>query len=199
MALRFLRSLNSMFVYLPCAHLHAGRSNRRMPSIGFHNRPLKCPPYHENFQPSEDRELHNLLIMWDFSISLWPRRVAALTIPMSGQKDLQSESIVYESPTTSSRTLDDYASTKPSPQDTIRLLTKPWPSRPQVLQKGMGGWRWWDSTVDFVMLLVPLPFFILAASVFAVNGNEVDDYELSVLEQAIKGVRLPSPIYNCLC
>jgi hypothetical protein len=46
------------------------------------------------------------------------------------------------------------------------------------------------------MLLVPVPFFILAAAVFAVNGNEVDDYELSVLDQAIKGVRFPSPIYS---
>jgi hypothetical protein len=72
-----------------------------------------------------------------------------------------------------------------SPQS---LHAKPWPARPQRLYKGVSGWRWWDSAVDLVMIMIPIPFFILAAAVVAVNGKVVDERELNVLDQSIKGV-----------
>jgi len=78
-----------------------------------------------------------------------------------------------------------------SPQQSISpqsLHTKPWPARPQTLHKGLDGWRWWDSTVDFVMVMLPVPFVILIVAVLVVNGREVDEYELGILEHAIKGV-----------
>ena len=90
---------------------------------------------------------------------------------------------------------DKSASDKSSPQSTISpqsLHTKPWPARPQALHKGLEGWRWWDTTVDFVMVILPVPFIILIVAVIFVNGKEVDDSELNILDHAIKGVSLPS-------
>ncbi|KAE8451020.1 hypothetical protein EG329_004692 [Mollisiaceae sp. DMI_Dod_QoI] len=80
---------------------------------------------------------------------------------------------------------------KGSPQS---IRAKPWPVRPQVLHKGISGQRWWDTTVDFVTVLIPLPFFMLAAAVVAVNGKEVNDRELDILQQAIKGATTLFPI-----
>lgn len=74
-----------------------------------------------------------------------------------------------------------------SPQS---LLTKPWPARPQKLHKGLEGWRWWDCTVDLVMIILPIPFIILIAAIIAVNGRKVNDYQLSILDHSIKGVSL---------
>ncbi|KAL2063472.1 hypothetical protein VTL71DRAFT_5277 [Oculimacula yallundae] len=74
------------------------------------------------------------------------------------------------------------------------LEAKPWPSRPQKLYKGMGGYRWWESTVDVIMILIPLPFFILGAAVIAVNGKVVDGRELDILQQSIKGATTLFPI-----
>jgi hypothetical protein len=97
---------------------------------------------------------------------------------------------------------DKNASEKSSPQQSISpqsLHTKPWPARPQTLHKGLEGWRWWDSTVDFVMVMLPVPFIILIVAVIVVNGREVDDYELNILDHAIKGVSLPfPPLESCL-
>jgi len=89
---------------------------------------------------------------------------------------------------------DKNTSEKSSPQQSISpqsLHTKPWPARPQTLHKGLKGWRWWDSTVDFVMVMLPLPFIILIIAVIVVNGREVDDYELNILDHTIKGVGFP--------
>lgn len=77
------------------------------------------------------------------------------------------------------------------------LNAKPWPARPQRLYKGIGGWRWWDSAVDLVMIMIPIPFFILAAAVVAVNGKVVDERELSILDQSIKGVTKLCISFNC--
>jgi hypothetical protein len=77
------------------------------------------------------------------------------------------------------------ASTKTSPES---LHAKPWPSRPQMLYKGLGGARLWDSSLDIIMLLVPIPFFILAIAVMAVNGKPVHDRDLEILQESIKGV-----------
>lgn len=74
---------------------------------------------------------------------------------------------------------------KGSPQS---LHAKPWPVRPQPLHKDISGQRWWDTTVDFVTVLMPFPFIMLAAAVVAVNGKVVDDRELDILQEAIKGV-----------
>lgn len=75
-----------------------------------------------------------------------------------------------------------------SPQS---LHAKPWPVRPQLLHKDISGHRWWDTTVDFLTILIPLPFFMLAAAVIAVNGKKVDARDLDFLQQSIKGVCMP--------
>lgn len=77
------------------------------------------------------------------------------------------------------------SSSKPSPES---LHAKPWPSRPQMLYKGLGGARLWDSSLDIIMLLVPIPFFILAVAIMAVNGKPVHDRDLRILQESIKGV-----------
>jgi hypothetical protein len=38
------------------------------------------------------------------------------------------------------------------------------------------------------MILIPFPFFALAAAVIFVDGKIVDDHQLDLLEQSIKGV-----------
>lgn len=81
-----------------------------------------------------------------------------------------------------------------SPQS---LHAKPWPARPQRLYKGIGGWRWWDSAVDLIMVMIPIPFFILAAAVVAVNGKVVDERELNILDQSIKGVTTRRILFHC--
>ncbi|KUJ24376.1 uncharacterized protein LY89DRAFT_727406 [Mollisia scopiformis] len=80
---------------------------------------------------------------------------------------------------------------KGSPQS---IHSKPWPVRPQPLSKDITGQRWWDTTVDFVTCLIPLPFFMLAAAVVAVNGKEVNNRDLDFLQQAIKGATTLFPI-----
>jgi hypothetical protein len=72
-----------------------------------------------------------------------------------------------------------------SPQS---LHNKPWPARPQRLYKGLSGWRWWDSTCDFVMVLIPVPFYLPAIAVGTLNGREIDEHQFEILEQSIKGV-----------
>jgi hypothetical protein len=68
------------------------------------------------------------------------------------------------------------------------LHAKPWPSRPQVLKKGDHSHGWWDSIVDAAMILVPVPFFLLAVAVIVVDGKEVDISQLENLDRSIKGV-----------
>lgn len=82
---------------------------------------------------------------------------------------------------------------KGSPQS---IQAKPWPVRPQLLHKDISSQRWWDTTVDFVTILIPLPFFMLAAAVIAVNGKEVNDGDLNLLQQAIKGVSIRPDILH---
>jgi len=77
------------------------------------------------------------------------------------------------------------------------LHAKPWPVRPQKIHKGIEGWRWWDAAVDLIMVMIPIPFFILAAAVVAVNGKVVDERELSILDQSIKGVAIRRTLFNC--
>ncbi|KAF8865288.1 hypothetical protein BDZ45DRAFT_736399 [Acephala macrosclerotiorum] len=78
-----------------------------------------------------------------------------------------------------------------SPQS---LHAKPWPVRPQLLHKGISGHRWWDTTVDFLTILIPFPFFMLAAAVIAVNGKSVNSRDLDFLQQSIKGATTLFPI-----
>ncbi|KAH9220610.1 hypothetical protein DL95DRAFT_519913 [Leptodontidium sp. 2 PMI_412] len=127
---------------------------------------------------------------------------------MAAQRKLETEFSVHDvvSPISplSSRTIsmfgDHYAasekyspySDKVSPQSLLQA--KPWPSRPQKLYKGLGGYRWWESTVDVIMILIPLPFFILGAAVIAVNGKVVEGRELAILQQSIKGATTLFPI-----
>jgi hypothetical protein len=119
---------------------------------------------------------------------------------MSDQKRPYPELVSIESVSPSSDSiLDDKDAEKSSPQSSISpqsLHTKPWPARPQTLHKGLDGWRWWDSTVDSIMVMLPVPFIILIVAVLVVNGKKVDDYELSILNHAIKGVSLFLPPYE---
>ncbi|KAH8679752.1 hypothetical protein BGZ60DRAFT_428059 [Tricladium varicosporioides] len=82
-----------------------------------------------------------------------------------------------------------------SSTSTQNLLTKPWPSRPQALDKGLTGWRWWDSTVDMIMLMLPLPFIILVIAAIIVDGRPVDGDQTTLLDQAIKGATTVFPIF----
>lgn len=104
---------------------------------------------------------------------------------MSGQRRIQAD---FSSPG-SSKSLLSFASPTPeklSPNQS--LYAKPWPSRPQPLQKRVRGWTWWETIVDFVTVLIPFPFFMLAATVIAVSGKPVEDHDLKILERSIKGV-----------
>lgn len=102
-------------------------------------------------------------------------------LPSVSSEPLHSRS---DTPTLS----DKYSPTeKGSPQS---LQTKPWPVRPQLLQKNMSSQRWWETTLDFITILIPLPFFMLAVAVIAVNGKEVNDQDLNFLQQAIKAVSI---------
>jgi hypothetical protein len=49
--------------------------------------------------------------------------------------------------------------------------------------------------VDFAMILIPLPFFFLSATVIGLNGRVVDDQYLSTLEQSIRSVSVRSCEY----
>jgi hypothetical protein len=74
-----------------------------------------------------------------------------------------------------------------SPHTPSSLHAKPWPARPQRLYKGIRGWRWWDSALDGVLVMLPIPFFVLAAAVVAVNGRVVEQGQFSILDHSIKG------------
>jgi hypothetical protein len=81
-----------------------------------------------------------------------------------------------------------------SPHSVQSLRAKPWPARPQHLHKSIRGWRWWDSAHDAVAIMLPAPFFALAAVVAAVNGKVFDEQEFVILDRCIKGVRDPTTI-----
>lgn len=70
-----------------------------------------------------------------------------------------------------------------------RPTSTPWTSRPQPLRHHSAypvQW-WWDFAVDFVMLLVTVPFFALLGTVLYVNGRAVDSHsDLQKLEQGVK-------------
>lgn len=99
--------------------------------------------------------------------------VAELASPMSSS-DLHFKYSDAESP-----------SEKSSPQS---LYAKPWPSRPQLLAKASGTYKWWHSAVDVAMVLIPVPFFLLGIAVVAVSGREVNNQQLTMLDRSIKGV-----------
>ncbi len=60
---------------------------------------------------------------------------------------------------------------------------------PQPLRHRFPVQWWWDFTVDFIMVLLTMPFFILLATVLYVNGKPVgEEQHLGTIEQAVKGV-----------
>jgi hypothetical protein len=70
-----------------------------------------------------------------------------------------------------------------------RPTSTPWPSVPQPLRHRFPVQWWWDFTVDFIMVLLSMPFFILLATVLYVNGRAVGEMQhLGTIEQAVKGV-----------
>jgi hypothetical protein len=72
-----------------------------------------------------------------------------------------------------------------------RPTSTPWTSRPQPLRHRFPVQWWWDFTVDFIMVLLAMPFFILLATVWYVNGRAVDSLaHLGTIEQAVKGVSI---------
>ena len=71
---------------------------------------------------------------------------------------------------------------------TQRPKSTPWTSRPQALRERLK-LRWWrDVMIDTFSILMPLPFFFLAATLIFVNGREVHDSSFWVIDQAIKFV-----------
>jgi hypothetical protein len=70
-----------------------------------------------------------------------------------------------------------------------RPTSTPWTSMPQPLRHRFPVQWWWDFTVDFIMVLLTMPFFILLATVLYVNGKPVgEEQHLGTIEQAVKGV-----------
>jgi hypothetical protein len=71
-----------------------------------------------------------------------------------------------------------------------RLLppSTPWTSQPQSLSHRIPTQWWWETTVDIIMVLLPMPFYILLITVISVNGRGTEDHDLAKIEQAVKGV-----------
>ena len=78
-----------------------------------------------------------------------------------------------------------------SPQSARSLHTKPWPTRPQRFNKGIRHSKWFESMHDTIAILTPLPFFVLAATVAAMNGKLFDQHEFVILDNCIKAVNKP--------
>jgi len=60
-----------------------------------------------------------------------------------------------------------------------------------ITKKGHDSHGWWNSVVDAAMILIPVPFFLLAAAVIVVDGKEVGISRLETLDRSIKGVTFP--------
>jgi len=74
---------------------------------------------------------------------------------------------------------------------TNRPKSTPWTSRPQALKEKLK-LRWWrDVATDTFSILMPLPFLLLAALLFFVNGRKVGDVSFTILDEAIKAVCFP--------
>jgi hypothetical protein len=122
---------------------------------------------------------------------------------MSSHQDLKTGPVVYTTSTASpTSSLPDFdfekryeVSEKLSPLQSISpqsLHTKPWPERPQQLNKvHREEWRLWGSIVNCVMLMLPLPFFTLFAAAIVVDGNAVTKQQSDHLGFAVKSVSLP--------
>jgi hypothetical protein len=119
---------------------------------------------------------------------------------MLSQPHLQTGPVMFISPAASPSTSyseSDFekrypGSEKSSPLSTSSpqiLHTKPWPERPQELNKThRDEWRLWGLIVNCVMLMLPLPFFLLFAAAIAVNGNAVNEQQSKLLDFAVKAV-----------
>jgi hypothetical protein len=124
-----------------------------------------------------------------------------LAIEMPSHPEIKTGPVVYTTSTSSpTSSLPDFDfekryedSEKLSPLQSISpqsLHTKPWPVRPQPLNKGhREEWRLWGLIVNCVMLMLPLPFFTLFAAAIVVDGNAVTKQESDLLDFAIKSVR----------
>lgn len=77
---------------------------------------------------------------------------------------------------------------KPESTPSTRPKSTPWTSRPQPLQRSLRNWWWWDFGIDLAVIVVPIPFLLLGATVIAFNGKAVDEGDLNILDQAIRGV-----------
>ncbi|KAE9362946.1 hypothetical protein N431DRAFT_423284 [Stipitochalara longipes BDJ] len=76
-----------------------------------------------------------------------------------------------------------------------RPTSTPWTSLPQPLRHRFPVQWWWDFTVDVIMVLLTMPFFILLATVLYVNGKPVgEEQHLGTIEQAVKGAATIFPI-----
>jgi hypothetical protein len=73
-----------------------------------------------------------------------------------------------------------------------RPKSTPWTSQPQPLRKEVRALWWNKVAIDAVIIILPLPFFILAAIVVYLNGKHVEAHDLSMLQSSIKAVRLTS-------
>ncbi|KAG9233550.1 hypothetical protein BJ875DRAFT_543673 [Amylocarpus encephaloides] len=83
-----------------------------------------------------------------------------------------------------------------SPQS---LNAKPWPERPQALQNDADVWKSLESLVNVVMMLLPLPFFILIATLMIINGKPVSAKRSGLLGFAIQGATTVFPLFFGAC
>ncbi|CAG8979652.1 hypothetical protein HYALB_00011536 [Hymenoscyphus albidus] len=136
---------------------------------------------------------------------------------------IQTEQPIYQSTFSSpSSSLPDFdiekryqPSEKQSPTESIRPLhrssplqsaissdelhTKPWPERPQLLAKTVRQWRWWEFAVDSVMLMLPIPFFMLIAAILSIDQVPLTPKAANFFGLAIKGAATLFPIFFAAC
>ena len=64
-----------------------------------------------------------------------------------------------------------------------------WISKPRELRKSRKS-HFFDLALEGIMVLIPLPFLVLAAAVASVHGKRVDQYKLDALNQSAKTARI---------
>ena len=133
---------------------------------------------------------------WSLSITM-PFQPKLQTGPVSSQFSITSSPTLSHPEFDFEKKYEDseksIGSLRSSPSSLLSLNTKPWPERPQELDKGRREeWRSWELVVNGVMLMLPLPFFVLIAAAIVVNGNAVTEEKSRYLNFAIKAVSNPT-------
>ena len=164
---------------------------------------LAISPFHDEKRPTFDLKILELPSYFLHAQRYRIGKPKALAIAMPAQTRIQTGPVPFQSssssPTSSLPEFDfekrDDNSEKLSPLQSISpqsLHTKPWPERPQELHNGRHEeWSSWEPIFNCVMLMLPLPFFILIAAAIVVNGNAVTEQQSGLLDFAVKAVGKP--------